>query len=364
MEAAPSGSSFWARALDWTRRIVAFLVVVGFLGAILLLLAALFFYQSGYRPLPREGVEIETGEWAGADSSVLAEDRLRILSLDLDYGAGEDGSRPELGDPSHPGAARVTEVLDRLAALALEQKADVLVLQRVDFGSEFAGDADQAGYLARKLGWGYVARSRTWKHSYLPYPDPLAEDLLGRVDLGHAVVSRVPIIEAARFSLPMETLDNWWMSTFAPAPNVLGAVLLTRGRQLLVFDAALTCGQLHARESQARDLARVLNQESTGNAILALSLCAPPRDLKQAGKGRADHSLDLVRYRRNLQTPFVERDALADPDTWATHRMEDGRMVLHDYLMPEKGLLLRTFQVLKPEPPLSSHRPLLLEVAW
>jgi len=364
MEAGPAGSAIWVKLLDWTRLVVAGLAVVAFLGAILALLAALFFYQSGYRPLPREGLEVETGEWAAAESSDLSGDLLRVISLDLDYGAGSGGSDPEFGDARHWGAEQSTAALDRLAALVLEQKGDVLLLQRVDFGSEFAGGTDQAGYLARKLGWGYVVRSRTWKHSYLPYPYPLSGSLLGRTDLGHAVVSRVPIIDAARFSLPTEQLENWWMSTFAPSYNVLGAVLLARGKQVLLFDAALTCGQLRAREAQARDVARILNQESTGNAVVALSLCAPPRNLKLAGKVAADNSLDLVRYRRNLQTPFSERDALAAPETWGTHRLADGTLVLHDYLMPEKSLKLRSFQVLKPEPPLSSHRPLLLEVAW
>jgi len=364
MVEGPASGALWLKLWDWVRRIVVGLSVLTFLGAILLLLAALFFYQSGYRPLPRESLPVEAGEWAAAEGSVLAEDRLRILSLDLDYGAGPAGSRPEEGDAAHPGAAGVTEALDRLAALALEQRADVLLLQRVDFGSEFSGELDQADYLARKLGWGYVVRSRTWKHSFLPYPLPLAGKVLGRVDLGHAVVSRIPIIEAARFSLPPEGLDNWWASTFAPAYNALGAVLLTRGRQLLVFDAALTCGQLKSRESQARDVARILNQESTGSAIVALSLCASPRDMKAAGKGRLDYSLDLVRYRRNLQTTAPDREALLAPETWGTHVLPDGTLALHDYLMPEKGLLLRSFQVLAPEPPISSHRPLLLEVAW
>ncbi|MBM4353366.1 MAG: hypothetical protein FJ109_06140 [Deltaproteobacteria bacterium] len=364
MADGPASISFWLKVGEWLRRVVVGLAVVAFLGAILLLLAALFFYQSGYRPMPRENLDVEAGEWAAAGSSVLAEDRLRILSLDLDYGAGAVGSRPEDAEVGRTDADAVTATLDRLAALALERSADVLVLQRVDFGSEYAGNVDQAGYLARKMGWGYVVRSRIWKHSYLPFPNPLGGEMLGHVDLGHAIVSRIPVIEAARFALPPVRLDNWWMTTFAPAYNVAGAVLLTRGRQILVFDAALTCGDLEVREAQAREVAQILNRESTGNAVLALSLCAPPRDLKATGKGRLDYSLDLVRYRRNLQTPFADRDALLDGARWGTHVLPDGTLAVHDYLLPEKGYILKSFEVLAPEPPVSSHRPLLLEVAW
>lgn len=83
---------------------------------------------------------------------------IRVLSLNLQYGqpgagaAHDPATAPLAGvDVSDPGAAR--EVLAALAEQITQIAPDVIALQEVDRGQARSGRLDQAGELARLLGW-------------------------------------------------------------------------------------------------------------------------------------------------------------------------------------------------------------------
>ena len=328
----------------------------------MLLLGGLFVYQIGYRPLPSEDIEVVVASWASAENMELKVETLRILSLNLNHGAGTQHLDVEHGDFKELSVTDVESALDRVVELARAERADVVLLQSVDFGSRFAGELDQADYIADKLKFGYLARARMWKHPYLPFPDPLGGRMLGSVDTGLAIISRLPLSEVKRFSLPRETLDNWWRSTFATNHGVLVAELTAKDKHLLLFNTLLTSGNLVERERQAREVARLVGQETSGFSILAGTFFAAPKDASQMGKKRLDYTLDLIRHRMNFQALFTDREALTDPAGFATYLDPDGNQLMVDYVLAEKGLNVKSLRILQVDPPLSTHRPLILEL--
>jgi len=331
-------------------------------GAILLLLLGLFIYQIGYRPLPSEKLDVSVAPWATPENMEPAGDTIRILSLNLNYGGGETPLDVEHGDFKVLPPEVVAASLDKAAELARQRKADLLVLQGVSFSSRFAADLDQADYLSQKLRYAYVVRARTWKHPYLPFPDPLGGPMLGAVDTGLAIVSRLPIATASRFSLSQERLDNWWQSTFAPNYCLLSAEVSAGGKRILVFNTLLTSGDQLTRESQAREVALAIGRESNGAGVLAGTLHAPPKDIRLVGQSQLDYTLDLVRHRMNFAPLFQDREALDAPEKFATFFAPDAPPVLADYVLPEKGARIRSWEVLRPDEAISPHLPLLVEL--
>jgi len=341
------------------------LVYIGIMvsvGAFLLLLGGLFIYQIGYRPLPSEEIDVSIAPWASPESMELTGDTFKVLSLNLNHGAGTKHMDVEHGDYEELSSEAVTSALDRVIRLVRDEAVDVVVLQSVDFGSRFAGERDQAEYIAGKLKYGYVARARMWKHPYLPFPDPLAGEMVGPMDTGLAIVSRIPISNVKRFSLGKETLGNWWKSTFASNFCVLKAELSAAKKHFVLLNTSLTSGDMLVRERQAREVARLVGQESNGYAILSGTFFASPKDTSLLGMKRLDYTLDLVRHRMNFQVLFADRDVTDAIEQFATYEAADGTLSMIDHVLVEKGVRVKSLRILGIDPPLSTHRPLLLEI--
>jgi len=331
-------------------------------GAICLLLLALAVYKLGYQPLPSEKLEVVFGAWARSEGMEVDADTVRLMSLNLNFAAGAEDIVMEEGIEAGLRLPEVTARLDEVAALVRKHQVDVLILQAVDFGSRFAAELDQADYLARKLSFGYVSRAHIWRHPHLPFPDPLGGRMTGPVDLGLAVVSRIPLAEARRFSLPGITMDNWWKTTFAPQFCLHQVELAAGRRHLLLFNTVLTSADVLTRERQARQVAHIIGQQSGGLGILAGTLHAQPTKIVPGVERRHDYSYDLVRHRRNFAPLFADPEAIRDPGKYATHRATDGTTRLWDYVLPERDVQVRSWQLLDTASTLSPHRPLLLEV--
>ncbi len=344
------------------RRLAFYLLMLIGGGAIMLLLAALAVYQLGYRPPLVDDLEAELKPWASPQSMELKSDSLRILSLNLNHAAGPEARELESGEQFQVSEQGVTGTLSALVALAKEEKIDVLLLQGIDFASANTAMLDQAEYLARELKFGYVARSRNWKHPFLPFPSPWERKMIGETDTGLAVVSRVPLFGAQRFALPQEKLDNWWNSTFASGHGVLKVELAASGKHLFLYNVALTAGKVLARERQARETARVIGQTSNGKGILAGTFYAQPVRRKEGDTARLDCSLDLVRHRLNFKPLFTDSDLHKAPGDYVTFVGKDGRGKTFDYVLPEKGVRISEWKILDLKSPISAHKPILVEV--
>jgi len=349
---------------DWVaavRKTVFYLVTVVALGAVGVLLIALAFYNVGYVPKPVEDIAPEMKPWATAEGTQLKTDVVRIMSLNLNHGAGN--SLPlESGFVRKVPEKEVEARLDALVELVQRERVDVLALQGVDFGSALTGGVDQVEYLASKLRFGYMVKARTWKHPYLPFPDPLAGPVVGEVDSGLAVISRLPVGDAERYSLPDETMDSWWQTAFASHYALLKVDLSSRGRHLVLFTTALTQGAANARESQAREAGRLVADNGGGKGLLAGSLFSGPVFRKEGMTGPMDVSYNLVRSRRNFVPLYSDWDAVANPARYATRFTGDGPGDISDHILPEHGVRVARWSIVTGAELISAHRPMLAEV--
>jgi endonuclease/exonuclease/phosphatase family metal-dependent hydrolase len=312
--------------------------------------------------LPNEEDAVVAAPWGGAETMELTGNTLRILSVNLNYTSGSSYLDLEAGKVFPVDSTMVRARLDLLADFVKEQRIDVLLLQEVDFGSRFAGNVKQAEYLAHKLRYGYIARSRVWKHPYLPYPNPLEEPMLGPVDVGVAVVSRVKLAWNRRFALPPVAPGNWWQTTFAPQFCVQEVEISVGNSPLKLFNVLLTSGNILERERQARQLAGIAIRESNGNSILAGTFHASPADVRIAQqKKRVDQTLALVRHNMNFELPVTDREILDSPNIYSTFTV-DGTPVMADYIFSEKGVRIAKTELMKMPPDITPHSGWLVEV--
>lgn len=347
--------------MHWARRISFTVLSLVAFGAFLVLLVALGLYQFGYRPLDTESEEIRLANWGGAEKTRPDRPELRILSLNFNYGAGSNHLDLEAGETRPLGRAAVTTRLDRLAEQIQSLDVDVVMLQEVDFNSEFAGHFDQAEYLARHLRYGYLAKVHSWKHPYAPFPDPLRNNMLGPMESGMVVIARVPLLKSSRFSLSGAIFGNWWQTTFAPTYCLQMVELAARDQELRLFQTHLTNGRTLDRERQGREVAQLVGRETLGKSLLVGTLGAPPPDIREANPDKKhDNTVSMVRHRMNFKAPKNDFELLDDPAN-ATFTDDQGSRVL-DYVLPEKGLNVTHFEVITPPDDVSPHRAILIEL--
>lgn len=348
-------------SLRWTRRILFTTISLVVFGAFLVLLVALGLYQFGYRPLDTESEEIRLAHWGGAEKNRPDRPELRILSLNLNYGAGADELDLEAGELRPLDRAQVSARLDLLAETVGELDVDVVMLQEVDFNSEFGGYFDQAEYLARRLRYGYLARAYSWKHPYAPFPDPLRNKMHGPLESGMVVIARVPLLKSSRYSLPGATFDDWWQTTFGPTYCLQMVELVVRDAKLRLFQTHLTGRSSLDRERQGRAVASLIGRETLGKSLLAGTLGAEPPDIRVAdAAAQRDNTVPLVRHRMNFQTVVSDFVLLDDP-SYETYADDRGGHV-HDYALAEKGLRVSAWEVVPMPQDVSSHRGILVEL--
>lgn len=356
VEVTMEGLRFGRRLLFWAGIVTA-------LGATLLLLGALALFHLGYRPDSNEHLKAELREWASPQSMEATSDSVNILSLNFNHGAGPDYLFVEHGEVVPIATGAIKERLDKLAALLRKESVDVIMLQGVDFDSEYSGSFDQVEYLASQLKWGYVVKAHTWRHPFLPFPDPLDGKMIGKVEMGLAIISRLPLFNAERYALPGETLDNWWKTTFAPSYCVLKVELTAAGKHLFLYNTELTAGDQLDRERQAREVASVVSQTSSGRGVLAGTFWAEPKTKEVEAQGeRVDCTMDLVRHRMNFSSLFKDWELARDRDAYVTFTGPDRVRRVVDYVLPERKIEVRRWYRIDVEPPISAHMPILLEV--
>lgn len=86
--------------------------------------------------------------------------------------------------------------LEGLAAKINQVDPDILLVQEVDVDSKRAAHIDQMQWLLDHTGLNFGAYASQWRADYVPRKG------LGKVDMGIGILSRYPIVDAQRLSLP------------------------------------------------------------------------------------------------------------------------------------------------------------------
>jgi endonuclease/exonuclease/phosphatase family metal-dependent hydrolase len=189
--------------------------------------------------------EIERGDFARDRAAAAGAGRLVVVTYNIRYavgshliggsllrraGLGRPGRRPRLVGENIRKAARI------LRDGALMPPADVVALQEADRGTLRAGGQDVARGLAEALGMNYVRahvptpadvepKERRW---WLDFEERMLRGEEG--DTGVALLSRLPLADAARIELP------WGECPWRPRLAVAASVPFG-GRRLHVFNS-------------------------------------------------------------------------------------------------------------------------------
>ncbi len=181
----------------------------------LLLLAGCDFFNANFE-------EIEDGQLyqAGSLSPVPAEsDRLLVMTWNIKFGGG----RIDFFYDCYDTRVLMTEEevlanLEGLAAKINQVNPDILLLQEVDVQSKRSAYIDQVQWLLDHTLLNYGAYASQWKPDFIP------SDGLGRMNSGIAVLSKRPITESRRITLPERTGESALTNYF----YLKRAVLTTR----------------------------------------------------------------------------------------------------------------------------------------
>ena len=150
------------------------------LGAAALVIFCLAWFAIGRLTAPIRAVRLFTPP--GTPTAERAfRGRLRIATYNIAHGRGT-------ADSNWTGESREVrlERLRQIAALLKEQNLDVVIVNEVDFDTIWSGDVNQAQFLAREAGFGFVAEQRNLDAS-IPFVS---------LRIGNALLSRYPITEA------------------------------------------------------------------------------------------------------------------------------------------------------------------------
>lgn len=126
--------------------------------------------------------------------------QLRVFTWNIKFGGGRiDFFFDGWGDRVHMTEAEVGENMEGVLALIDEVQPDIMLAQEVDIGSKRSAYVDQVQVILEGYGFNYAAWVPAWEAQYV------AEEGVGRVQMGQAVFSRWPITRNTRIDLPQPT---------------------------------------------------------------------------------------------------------------------------------------------------------------
>ena len=353
------------------RRFLTIVLTILIVAFIVLVLAVLGLYKSGYHPIGEDVLGVEQGFWAGEEPDSGTGKGLRILFVNLNHGLGQDTIWYERTPPIEVvhDPQKISHRLEMVVGLVREQAADVLVLQEVDFGSKATGEKDQAEVLARRLGWAYIARAPTQSSPYPLYPEPFFFNVAGRLDTGLAVISHQPIKKSVLYPLPGSQDRSWTDDAFGPMAIVHEVrIRATEERDLKILQVVLDRDDPKARERQAGAAAEwMANRDHYDSVVYATTWAEPfrrPASPEEAERlGKVEYTMDLLRHKNVLKDAVDDRAFFKDPASYATWLGgEDATPTRRfDYLLLGASINVAKPELLDPVPELSDHVPLLLE---
>lgn len=326
------------------------LAVVLTLTVLFLLLSAVLWAGGGktlHEPHGSGIVEAIPGAW---ETAPVASSDLVVLSYSIAYGLGD---WPTLRLPADTVALydRLEQIIETIAA----SDADVVLLQEVDFASRRTRDVDQLQYIAVALGWGFAARVITWECRYLPVPLWPPWCHAGRLRAGQGIISRYPLVQNTRHRLSQAPTQPLLAPLFAPYQAVQMVDVQCGARTVRLFNVHLEPHDVATRQRQAEEVVAFVRRVATPHCVLmgAFQAVAAPQKAPVHGQDRAMETI-IAGLRDRLH--LVADSSPTSPAAAPRDRL--------DHVLVGPGWQAVETQVLRPDPAVSHHLPLLVRLRW
>ncbi len=176
----------------------------------------------------REGVAIQDAKSFTPPPPAPAE--LKVMTWNIKFAAARIDFWFDLwGDRVQMQRAEVKANLDALIALVKEVNPDLLLLQEVEINSRRSAYVDMVQAFLDATSLNHAAYFSSWKSRYV------ASEGLGRVDMGNAILSKFPLVQAERIALVDRSDQDAVTSAFYPHRALGRAVLDLGGRAVTAF---------------------------------------------------------------------------------------------------------------------------------
>ncbi len=241
--------------------------------------------------------EVEVVERPGSGPSSTQE--LRIATWNIARARGP------WWDHSHDSAHRVAVRLAGIQSTMDGVGADVVVLQEADLDSARSARIDQPSWLMDEGRYPYLAAVPSWDLGYLAWPLTRPSDHIGRVKMGHAVLSRHRLRAHRYLPLPQPTEHSRLKNLFWVHRAIQHVVVDFRGQPVHILNLHLESRSLPNRNDQMAQLVQTI-RGLDGPVIALGDFNTLPHDaLRRHGftdhaDFRADRSMESLR--RQLPT--------------------------------------------------------------
>jgi endonuclease/exonuclease/phosphatase family metal-dependent hydrolase len=342
----------------WLKRLaILVLLMVGILGGLLL-------WAAGGRQSPGEFQGKITDHGGGAVPRASGK-QLRVMTWNIAYARG---TNPDNDQNDVAPKAEIEKRLREMGALIRRYKADIVLLQEVDFDCRRSRYLDQLALLSRHSGLRYAARAVSWKANWVPHPLWPPSKQYGPVVSGGGVLSRFPISEN-RIVLHPKPDENDPIYNMFYLFRYTQLVKIARGDvQIRVVNNHLEAFKKKNRAQQAAAVAKLvapLVQKKDAFWLLGGDLnTAPPEATKK--HGFVDSAEDD--YRDDLTLPTIRNIAgLSEIVPVARYREQEAAHFTFptmkptrrlDYLFFDQRLTLDRYEIVDTKA-FSDHKPVL-----
>ncbi len=158
----------------------------------------------------------------------------------------------------------VVSNLEGLAAKIRQVDPDILMVQEIDVNSKRAAYVDQLQWLLDHTSLNYGAYASQWKADFIP------SDGLGPMDSGIAVLSKYPIIEAIRHSLPKIGEQDALTRYFYLKRAILETHIDVNGTKLVVLNTHLSAYAHDGTKKKQLDILKSLADDLSASSTLVV----------------------------------------------------------------------------------------------
>lgn len=306
------------------------------------------------------------GEMKGETEEVLEKNELQIISWNMAYahGIGSEGV-----DYQRHSKEKYLENLASMAKYINENKADIVLLQEIDFGSARTYFIDQLEFLSQNTELKYRAYAPTWDNQYIPFPYWPVSKHFGKMNSGGAILSRYPIVDNQVFLFNKPLNNPFWYNAFYLHRFFQAVKVEINNKQFYVGNLHIEAFDKEARMSEAKKIIELKKELSSvpwlliGGDFNSTPSYASKRssfDGYEDDDYENDRTIDILEEGLEDLAEVVSREEyLANEKDWFTFATNDPNRRL-DYFFVNKSLNVLEKKV--GDSTVSDHFPLMMKV--
>ena len=305
----------------------------------------------------------------GVSNTLTTPSKIKILTFNIAYGRGPEDDI--LTGPKSETA--IKENLAKISRFLKNTNADVILLQEVDFASQRTHFTDEARHLAENADYPSYACVTNWVKNYIPFPYWPPSKHFGRMKSGQCIMSKFPIKNNKRISLPQRKDKPFFYTAFDLTRAVQVVEIVIDGEAYNIFNVHLEAFDIKNREEQAEILANLTSNSSVENIIVGGDFNSlppqattkknfpdnPEKEWKEWGDVSGDRALKLFTSRAPKVAVVFTSD-FPESETFTFPSDKPNRQL--DYIFFSKNLISHRGRVLREAGTLSDHLPVYMEL--